>query len=94
MEKKVSYLTQDVPQYFLNLKENIVIGSQEKRFDKTKFEEALDLAEIIEDVEKLPSKENTMLGKHFPKGINLSGGQWQKLRVLHEAFIKMLHLLF
>jgi ABC-type multidrug transport system fused ATPase/permease subunit len=34
----------------------------------------------------LPDKDDNLLGTNFPKGVNLSGGQWQKLSIARSFY--------
>jgi len=82
----LSNLSQDIPRYALTVKENVTIGDQKQQFDPERFQASLKQAELTADVAALPEAEHTMLGKYFPGGINLSGGQWQKLAVARNFY--------
>ncbi len=82
----ISNLSQDVPKYFLPAKENISIGDHAHSFDLKRYKTSITEAMIRQDIERLPKKDKTMLGKFFPNGINLSGGQWQKLSIARSFY--------
>jgi ABC-type multidrug transport system fused ATPase/permease subunit len=71
---------QDFTRYFLTVKDNIGFGFVEKYTDAG-IEEALTKADGTGSFrDKLPQGLNTLLGKAFyTDGLDLSGGQWQKL---------------
>lgn len=59
--------------------ENVTMCEGDKS-DKEKFFDVLDKAGILEKVNSLPQKENTLLNKElFDEAINLSGGQMQRI---------------
>jgi ATP-binding cassette subfamily B protein len=82
----VSNLSQDVPKYFLPVKENIVIGDHNHTFDLKRYKASVAEAMVKEDIGHLPQKDKTMLGKFFSHGVNLSGGQWQKLSIARSFY--------
>lgn len=82
----ISSLSQDVTRYFLPVKENVTIGDLNHKFTKTRYKESISEARIMHDIEKLPKTDATMLGKFFPGGVNLSGGQWQKLSIARSFY--------
>lgn len=82
----ISNLSQDVTKYSLPVKENIVIGDLTNPFDKKRYNQSIGDAKIKKDIESLPKKDKTMLGKYFANGVNLSGGQWQKLSIARSFY--------
>jgi ATP-binding cassette subfamily B protein len=82
----ISSLSQDVPKYSLPIKENITIGELSHKFDKKRYQQSVNDAKIAGDIERLPKQDATMLGKFFPGGVNLSGGQWQKVSIARSFY--------
>ncbi len=82
----ISNLSQDVPKYSLPVKENITIGNSSLKFDKKRYQQSITEAKIAEDIKRLPKQDATMLGKFFPNGVNLSGGQWQKVGIARSFY--------
>lgn len=70
-----SYLSQN--SYFTNdtVKENIILGSK-KKFNRNHFLDSINLSNSRDLINKLPHKENTILGE---KGMRLSHGQKQRI---------------
>lgn len=81
----VSYMNQDLIKIFMTLKENVLLGNTDVIDDK-EFKHAIDIAELKDDISKLPNKEKTVLGKIFKDGQELSGGQWQKINLARSFY--------
>src|SRR4029079_1376640 len=62
------------------------IGSVERMGDDEKIERAVDLGGARDVVDKLPQKLATQLGRWFKGGVDLSGGQWQKMALARAFF--------
>jgi ATP-binding cassette, subfamily B, bacterial NisT/SpaT len=78
---------QDFIQYELTAYENIGFGDW-NNLDKTELiEEAAFKSGAHTVIHSLPQKYNTQLGKWFENGIQLSGGQWQKIAI-SRAYMK------
>jgi len=71
----LSNLSQDVPHFFLSPKESVQIGDQNFAFDEKRYRRSVKRAVLTKDIAALPSKDDNALGKYFPGGVNLSGGQ-------------------
>ncbi len=78
---------QDFNQYQLKLRENVGVGSVEHLTDEPRIARAVGRggAEVV--VSGLASGIETPLGRWFQDGVELSGGQWQKL-ALARAFMR------
>jgi ATP-binding cassette subfamily B protein len=70
---------QDFSRYQLSVRENIGFGSSEHLDDDEHLAEAIDRGGASELLGRLPDKLDTQLGKWFDKGVELSGGEWQKI---------------
>lgn len=73
---KIGYMAQNDPHFSLTLKENIIFGDV---YEKERFMEVIQKAGIINLIESLPLKEDTLLGMAYGEGRELSGGQWQRI---------------
>ncbi|GHE73926.1 hypothetical protein GCM10018771_64890 [Streptomyces cellulosae] len=58
---------------------NITIGAGDRPRDMTRVEEAAQAADIRKLVEGLPHGWDSIVFKGYDRGVQLSGGQWQKL---------------
>ena len=73
---------QDFAKYSVSVKENCALGDIAKFTDKKmdrKVSEVLALMDLSQTVKALPQGMESLLGKIHPQGIDLSGGQWQRL---------------
>jgi len=90
--KMIGLLNQDYLEYsFATAKDNIYFGDVSRPFDKKRFDEALRMAEAKDFVDKLPKKEATYLYAWMEdadgqKGMNISGGQWQRLALARNFY--------
>jgi ATP-binding cassette subfamily B protein len=78
---------QDFVRYELNLRENIAVGKIKDINDDLKIKKAAELSLANEVVSVVPDGLGQKLGKRFVKGLELSGGQWQKI-ALARAYMK------
>ena len=67
-----SVVFQDFAKFCLSVKENVF-------FDNDKDSD-YDL-DISKNIDRLPEKENTIIGKDFGEHVDLSGGEWQKIAI-------------
>lgn len=82
--EKISIVNQEFMKLYLKIKNNINISSIEKVLTKelyTKYVQDMQLHELLQLQEGM----NTQIGKDFD-GIELSGGQWQKLVIARGSF--------
>lgn len=80
--KKVSIVAQDFVSYKLTLRENVGISDLERMQDNEEIHRALDEAALPQLAELSP---DTRMGREFD-GMELSGGQWQKLAIARGLF--------
>jgi ATP-binding cassette subfamily B protein len=87
LRNNISVLFQDFVKYYLTAKENIWFGNVDQPLDEEKVTAAAKQAGVDELIEKLPEKYDTMLGKWFEDGEELSRGEWQKV-ALARTFLR------
>ncbi|MBR7796082.1 MAG: ABC transporter ATP-binding protein [Bacillota bacterium] len=83
---KISVLFQDFNKYDLTVKENIGMTNLDKLENKEAIAKYMKYTGLHTYVEKLPLKYNSVLGRLFNGGQELSGGQWQKLAIARALF--------
>lgn len=81
----IGILFQDFARFFATLRENIIYGDLQKQPD-TSAETALKKAQGTEALRVLPRKYNQILGRWFEQGVELSGGQWQKVAIARAIY--------
>lgn len=77
---------QDFTKYSITVKENIGIGNMDKIENDTKIKEASIKGGADTFISKYKLGYDTLLGRDFEDGIDLSGGQWQRI-ALARAFM-------
>lgn len=78
---------QDFIRYNFTAGENISVGNIQEFSNQEKIEAAAQLSLADEVINELESGYQTKMGKQFHGGVNLSGGQWQKV-ALGRAYMK------
>ena len=72
---------QDFVRYNLSAGDNIAVGRIEARDDRARIERAATRSQADEVIAKLPAGYEQMIGKRFRNGVELSGGEWQKIAI-------------
>ncbi len=72
---------QDFVRYNLSAADNIAVGNIDFRQDRTRIERAARQSQADEFIARLSDGYDQMIGKRFRKGVELSGGEWQKLAI-------------
>lgn len=78
---------QDFNQYQLKVRENVGVGSVEHLEEVPRIERAVDQGGAAAVVANLATGIETPLGRWFQDGVELSGGQWQKV-ALARGFMR------
>lgn len=81
----IGVLFQDFAKYNLTLSENIRFGDIEKK-EEDHVGTALTKSQGADILEELPKGFDQMLGKWFEHGVDLSGGQWQKVAIARAIY--------
>jgi ATP-binding cassette subfamily B protein len=87
LRRRVGVVFQDFNQYQLKVRDNVGVGSVEHMDDEPRLHRAVDLGGARDFVAALSGGIDTQLGRWFQDGVELSGGQWQKL-ALGRAFMR------
>ena len=72
---------QDFVRYSLSAADNIAVGRISAREDRARIEAAATRGLADNVIDRLPAGYDQMLGKRFRTGIDLSGGEWQKVAI-------------
>lgn len=87
LRRRVGVIFQDFNQYQFAVRENVGFGSREHLADEPRIVRAVERGGAREVVAALPAGLETQLGRWFQDGVELSGGQWQKV-ALARAFMR------
>lgn len=79
VRKEVTMVFQDFGKYYLSLQENIAPGVHHA--DPDLLDQVICQAELEDVLNEFPDGMKTQLGRTYKRGIQLSGGQWQKLAI-------------
>ena len=90
--REIGVIFQDFMRYEMTAHENVAVGRIEEIEDIEAVEAAARKSLAEEVVAKLPGKYEQMLGRRFENGVDLSGGEWQKL-ALARAYLRDAQLL-
>jgi ATP-binding cassette subfamily B protein len=71
---------QDFAKYYISLKENITLGN------KGDVEAAIEKAGLEGVIQRLPEGIDTPLGKIYENGVDISGGEWQRVAIARVLF--------
>src|SRR5215467_3827294 len=87
IRRQVGAMFQDYVDYQATASENIGLGNVPEIDDRSAIVSASKQAGSDEMIANLPAGYDTALGKWFDAGVNLSGGEWQKV-ALARAFMR------
>lgn len=85
--KKIGVIFQDFIQFDFTVRENIGFGDLEKMDNTSKIWNSAQLTGADELIKSFPNQIDQQLGRNFEGGVQISGGQWQKIAI-SRAFFK------
>ena len=92
LRANLGVIFQDFVRYHLTAAENIAVGRIEARDDRARIEQAAERSLADEVIERLPAGYDQVIGKRFRTGVELSGGEWQKVAIA-RAYMRDAQLL-
>ena len=87
LRHQIGVIFQDFVRYDLSAKENVGFGQVDLLDDTDRIERAAYEGGAQDLIKSLSKGYDTILGKEFDEGVDLSGGEWQKI-ALSRAFMK------
>ena len=92
LRANIGVIFQDFVRYYFSASDNIAVGRIEARGDSERIATAAQRSLADEVIAKLPKGFEQMLGKLFKGGVDLSGGEWQKIAIA-RAYMREAQLL-
>jgi ATP-binding cassette, subfamily B, bacterial len=92
LRRNVGVIFQDFVRYDFLLKENIAVGNIGEREDQARIRTAAQRSLADTVAARLTGRYDQMLGRRFENGVELSGGEWQKV-ALARAYMRDAQLL-
>jgi len=81
LRANIGVIFQDFVRYHLTAAENIGVGQIDAMHDRARIEQAAQRGMADDVVAELPRGFDQVIGRRFKDGVDLSGGQWQKIAI-------------
>jgi len=81
LRSSIGVIFQDFVRYQMTAAENIAVGRIEAREDRPRIVAAAESSMADDVIRRLPRGYDQWLGKRFKSGVELSGGEWQKVAI-------------
>jgi ATP-binding cassette subfamily B protein len=92
LRANIGVIFQDFVRYHLTAADNIAVGRIESRDDRARIVAAAQSSLADAVIRRLPEGYEQVIGKRFRTGIELSGGEWQKIAIA-RAYMRDAELL-
>jgi ATP-binding cassette subfamily B protein len=92
LRANVGVIFQDFVRYSLTAGENIAVGRIDERGDNARIVQSAEQSLAAAMIARLPAGYDQPIGKRFSTGVELSGGEWQKLAIA-RAYMRDAQLL-
>ena len=84
--RAVSVIFQDFVRYELSAADNIALGASWAEHDRDAVATAAERAAISDIIDGLPGGYDTVLSRGYEGGVDLSGGQWQRIAIARSLY--------
>ncbi len=81
LRANIGVIFQDFVRYHLTAAENIGVGQIDAMDDRERIERAAHRGMADDVIDSLPRGYDQIIGRRFKDGVDLSGGQWQKIAI-------------
>ncbi|KRG68847.1 ABC transporter ATP-binding protein [Pseudoxanthomonas dokdonensis] len=81
LRANIGVIFQDFVRYHLTAGENIGVGQIDAMHDQSRIRDAAQRAMADQVIDALPNGYDQLIGRRFKTGVDLSGGQWQKIAI-------------
>jgi ABC-type multidrug transport system fused ATPase/permease subunit len=85
-QRRTATLFQDFQRYGLSAADNVGFGQIERLHDRAGLERAAEAAQASPLVANLPLGWDTLLSRQYTGGVDLSGGEWQRIAMARALF--------
>jgi len=92
LRKNVGVIFQDYIRYQMTAAQNIAVGNIDEKENRDLVERSAQKSMADAMIQRLAGKYDQALGRRFNQGVELSGGEWQKI-ALARAYMKDAQLL-
>jgi ATP-binding cassette subfamily B protein len=92
LHREIGVIFQDFMRYEMTVRDNIAVGRLQEIDNLPLLQNAARKSMAEDVVERLPERYDQMLGRRFETGVDLSGGEWQKV-ALARAYLRDAQLL-
>ncbi len=92
LHREIGVIFQDFMRYEMTARDNIAVGKISEMQNLRLLQEAAGKSLADATIERLPNGYDQVLGRRFEQGVDLSGGEWQKV-ALARAYLRDAQLL-
>jgi ATP-binding cassette subfamily B protein len=85
-QRQVAVVYQDYTRFPLSARENVGMFGRGRNVDPARLERAAKRAGALAVIESLPNGWDTVLSPQFTGGVDLSGGQWQRIALARALY--------
>lgn len=86
LKSRISVIFQNFINYNFSLEKNITIGLERKNLDRKLFQKVLKITGLDQLLARENISKQTLLGKYFADGVELSPGYWQRIAIARMLY--------